>query len=137
MYSKAQTPYKWHEAAFKLAKLKIELFSTPFSEKAVDYLIKFKVNLFKVSSFEINDFKLIHKIAKTKKPIIISTGMSSLKEIKECNKIINKFHNKIMILHCVSGYPTQEKEANLNRILSLKKYFRNINMGYQIIQMIY
>ena len=52
--------------------------------------------------------------------------MSSLKEIKECIKIINKFHNKIMILHCVSGYPTQEKEANLNRILSLKKYFRNI-----------
>ena len=130
LYSKAQTPYKWHKAAFKLAKkLKIELFSTPFSEKAVDYLIKFKVNLFKVSSFEINDFKLIHKIAKTKKPIIISTGMSSLKEIKECIKIINKFHNKIMILHCVSGYPTQEKEANLNRILSLKKYFRNINIG--------
>ena len=58
LYSKAQTPYAWHYDAFKLAKkLKINLFSTPFSERTVDFLLKYNVKLFKISSFEINDFK--------------------------------------------------------------------------------
>ncbi len=130
LYSKAQTPFAWHHDAFKLAKkLKIDLFSTPFSERGVDFLLKYNVRLFKISSFEINDFKLIKKIAMTKKPIILSTGMASLGEINQCIKIIKKFHKKIILLHCVSGYPTLAKEANLNRILSLKKYFKNINLG--------
>lgn len=130
LYSKAQTPFKWHKDAFELAKkLKIEIFSTPFSERAVDLLIKFNVKLFKISSFEINDFKLIRKIAKTKKPVIISTGMASIKEIDECIKEVKKFHNKILLLHCVSGYPTPEKNANLKRIKSLQKRFKNITIG--------
>tara|TARA_B100000767_G_scaffold272602_2_gene300658 strand:+ start:3760 stop:4791 length:1032 start_codon:yes stop_codon:yes gene_type:complete len=130
LYSKAQTPYKWHHDAFKLAKkLNIELFSTPFSKRAVDFLLKKKVKLFKISSFEINDFNLVKKIASTKKPIILSTGMASLNEIRECVNIIKKFHNKIILLHCVSGYPTPDHEANLMRISSLKKYFKNINIG--------
>ncbi len=130
LYTKAQTPYKWHIDAFKLAKkLNIELFSTPFSKRAVDFLIKMRVKLFKISSFEINDFNLIKKIAKTRKPIILSTGMASLNEIKECVNEIKKFHSKIILLHCVSGYPTPDHEANLNRILSLKKCFKDINIG--------
>lgn len=130
LYSKAQTPYAWHKDAFSLAKrLKIELFSSPFSEKAVDFLQTFNVKLFKIASFEITDFKLIKKIAKTKKPIIVSTGMASLNEIKDCIKIINKYHNKIVLLHCVSGYPTPENEANLKRILTLKNKFKKINIG--------
>ena len=130
LYTKAQTPYKWHYDAFKLAKkLNVELFSTPFSSRAVDFLIKMNVKLFKISSFEINDFSLIRKIAKTRKPVILSTGMASLNEIKDCINEIQKFHKKIILLHCVSGYPTPNHEANLNRILSLKKYFKNINIG--------
>lgn len=130
LYSKAQTPYAWHKDAFSLAKkLKVELFSSPFSEKAVDFLQSFNVKLFKIASFEITDLKLIRKIAKTKKPIIISTGMASLKEIKECIRLINKYHNKIALLHCVSGYPTPESEANLKRILTLKNKFKKINIG--------
>ena len=105
------------------------MFSTPFSERAVNFLQKFKVKLFKISSFEINDFKLIKKIAKTKKPVIVSTGMASLKEIKECVKLIKKYHSKIIILHCVSGYPTDENQANLQRILTLKNYFKKFNIG--------
>ena len=78
LYSRAQTPYAWHKEAFALAKkLKIELFSSPFSEKAVDFLQSCNVKLFKIASFEINDLKLVHKIAKTKKPIIIATGRAS------------------------------------------------------------
>ena len=130
LYSKAQTPYAWHKEAFALAKkLKIELFSSPFSEKAVDFLQSFNVKLFKIASFEINDLKLVHKIAKTKKPIIISTGMASLNEIKECLKIINKYHNKIVLLHCVSGYPTPESQANLKRIITLRNSFKKLNVG--------
>ncbi len=130
LYSTAQTPYSWHKEAFALAKkLKIDLFSTPFSERGVDFLLKFKVKLFKISSFEINDVKLIKKVASTRKPVIISTGMASLNEIKRCVKLINKYHNKIIILHCVSGYPTLEKHANLRRILTLKKHFKKNNIG--------
>tara|TARA_B100000780_G_C21125595_1_gene456626 strand:+ start:5548 stop:6573 length:1026 start_codon:yes stop_codon:yes gene_type:complete len=130
LYSKAQTPYSWHKDAFVLAKeLKVELFSSPFSEKAVDFLQSFNVKLFKIASFEINDLRLVKKIAQTKKPVIVSTGMASLKEIKVCVKMINKYHNKIVLMHCVSGYPTPEKEANLKRILTLKNHFKKINIG--------
>ena len=130
LYSMAQTPYSWHKEAFTLAKkLKIHLFSTPFSERGVDFLLRFKVKLFKISSFEINDVKLIKKIASTRKPVIISTGMASLNDIKKCVKLINKYHNKIIILHCVSGYPTSEEQANLRRILTLKKHFKKNNIG--------
>jgi pseudaminic acid synthase len=130
LYSKAQTPYSWHKDAFTLAKkLKIELFSSPFSERAVDFLQTFNVKLFKIASFEINDLKLVKKIAQTKKPIIVSTGMASLYEIKECINLIKKYHNKVALLHCVSGYPTPESEANLKRILTLKNNFKNINIG--------
>lgn len=130
LYNKAQTPFKWHKDAFKLAKkLGIILFSTPFSTRAVDLLEKFNVKLYKISSFEITDFKLIERISKTKKPVIISTGMASIKEIKNCIKIISKYHKKILILHCVSGYPTGENESNLNRIKTLERKFKKYNIG--------
>ena len=122
IYQKAQTPYSWHKEAFKLAKkLGVQIFSTPFSTKAVDFLEKLKVKIYKISSFEITDFKLIKKIAATKKPVIVSTGMADLQEIKNCLKIISKYHSKIILLHCVSGYPTSEDQANLKRIIILKK----------------
>ena len=117
LYKKACTPFKWHADAFKIAKKfnKI-LFSSPFSIRAVNFLESFNVPLYKISSFEITDYKLIKYIASKKKPIIISTGMASLREIKQAIKIINQFHNKIIILHCVSGYPTKLKDTNLNKI---------------------
>lgn len=122
LYKKAKTPYSWHPDAFKLAKKKnISLFSTPFSEKAVDFLEKFNPPLYKISSFEITDLNLINKIAKTKKPVIISTGLSNIKEIKIAIKQIRKHHRKIAILHCVSGYPTPIEQINLKRINFLKK----------------
>jgi pseudaminic acid synthase len=130
LYSKAQTPYAWHKDAFSLAKkLKIELFSSPFSERAVDFLQSFNVKIFKVASFEITDLKLIKKIAMTKKPVIVSTGMASLNDIRKCLQMINRYHNKVVLLHCVSGYPTPESEANLKKIITLQKKFKKINIG--------
>lgn len=125
LYKKAQTPFSWHEDAFKLAKKNnIILFSTPFSERAVDLLEKFKVPIYKIASLEITDLNLIKCVAKTKKPIILSTGISNYKEIKMAIETIKKFHNKIILLHCVSGYPTPISEINLSRIKLLKDKFK-------------
>ena len=87
------------------------------------------MDLYKISSFEITDLNLINEISKTKKPIILSTGLSTISEIKKSLKIINKYHNKVIILHCVSEYPTKLINSNLNRIKELKKTFRNNMIG--------
>ena len=77
--------------AFALAKkLKTVIFSTPFSVRAVDFLEKFKVPIYKIASFEITDLKLINYIAKKRKPIIISTGTANQKEIDKAVKTIKK-----------------------------------------------
>ncbi len=130
LYSKAKTPLNWHKDAFKLAKkLNITLFSTPFSLRAVKFLESFNVKLYKISSFEITDLLLINAIAKTKKPIILSTGMASRKEIDQAINCIKKYHKKIIILHCVSGYPTKEENINLSRFVFMKKKYKDFNIG--------
>ena len=121
LYKQAQTPFKWHYDAFKIAKKnKIELFSTPFSIRALNFLKSFNPSIYKISSFELTDLNLINEIAKKRKPIIISTGLSIQKEITAAIKIIKKYHNKIIILYCVSGYPTPLKEINFQRIKRIK-----------------
>tara|TARA_B100001093_G_C26838675_1_gene1019531 strand:- start:1167 stop:2210 length:1044 start_codon:yes stop_codon:yes gene_type:complete len=130
LYQKAQTPFSWHADAFRLAKkLKVILFSSPFSKRAVDLLEKFNVPVYKIASFEITDVQLIKYISKTRKPIIMSTGMASIEEITNAIKVINKYHSKIVLLHCVSSYPTNEKDANIRTILKLKKIFKNCLVG--------
>ena len=130
LYNKAQTPYSWHKDAFNLAKkLNILLFSTPFSIRALNFLKKFNPKIYKISSFEITDFNLINEVAETKKPIVISTGGSSLKEVRSAIKIIEKYHKKIILMHCVSGYPTPISEANINSIKFLQKNFKNYFIG--------
>ncbi len=122
LYEDAQTKFEWHYDAFKLAKKNnIELFSTPFSLRALSFLKKFKPNLYKISSFELTDYNLVSEIAKLKKPIIISTGLSSINEIKSAIKLIRKFHNKIVLMYCVSGYPTPLNDIFFERIKTLKK----------------
>jgi pseudaminic acid synthase len=130
LYTEAHTPFSWHQQAFALAKKYNKvLFSSPFSIRAVDFLEKLNVSLYKIASFEITDFRLIDYIASKKKPIIISTGVSKIKDIINAIKIINKYHNKVIILHCVSGYPTKLKDTNLKRINLLKKAFKNNLIG--------
>lgn len=130
LYKRAHTPFKWHKDAFKLARqLNIPIFSSPFSKRAVDLLEKFNVPVYKIASFEITDVQLIKYISKTRKPIIMSTGMASIEEIANAIKVINKYHSKIVLLHCVSSYPTNEKDANIRTILKLKKIFKNCLVG--------
>lgn len=130
LYKKACTPYKWHHSAFKIAKKhKKIIFSSPFSIKAVDFLEKLNVPIYKIASFEITDYNLINYIASKKKPIIISTGMASLGEIKNAIKIIEKHHKKIIILHCVSNYPTRIEDMDLKKINFLKREFKKYHIG--------
>ena len=130
LYNKAHTPFDWHYDAFNLAtKNKINLFSTPFSKRGVELLESFDVPLYKISSFEIIDHKLIDIVAKTKKPLILSTGLSTIKEIKEAINIIRKHHSKIIILHCISEYPTKYENINFERINVLRKKFKNLPIG--------
>jgi pseudaminic acid synthase len=130
LYKKACTPFSWHEDAFKIAKkYKKIIFSTPFSLRAVDLLENLGCELYKIASFEITDLKLIRYIASKKKPIIISTGMASIQEIKNALNEIKKYHSKIIIMHCVSSYPTKLEEVNLNRLGQLKTLYKNCLVG--------
>ena len=130
LYKKTQTPFKWHREAFNLAKkINIPIFSTPFSIRAVDMLEKLKTPIYKIASFEITDLKLIKRIAKTRKPVIVSTGMASFNEINRAVNLIKKYHNNIILFYCVSGYPTPENEVNLLNIQLLKEKFPNTLIG--------
>lgn len=131
LYEEAKTPYDWHHDAFKIAKKKnIELFSTPFSINSFNFLKKFKPNLYKIASFELTDLNLIDHVAKEKKPIIISTGLSSIAEIKNAVKQIRKYHNKIIVMYCVSSYPALNIEIDFSRIKKLKKILNIKNIGF-------
>ncbi len=130
LYKKAHTPFEWHKDAFLLAKkIGIPIFSTPFSERALKFLIKLNPPLYKIASFEITDLNLIRCIAKQKKPIIISTGMATFKEIDRAIEEIKKFHNKIILLYCVSGYPTPESDSNVLTIETYKKKYKDYIIG--------
>tara|TARA_Y100001970_G_scaffold288661_1_gene416616 strand:+ start:2086 stop:3111 length:1026 start_codon:yes stop_codon:yes gene_type:complete len=126
LYNKAHTPLDWHKKLFSYAKkIGITIFSTPFDETAVDFLEKLKCPFYKVASFEMTDLPLIKKIASTKKPMIISTGMASVKQIELTYKTAkNNGAKNISLLYCVSNYPSEIKDFNLNNIKFLKKKFK-------------
>ena len=126
LYNKAQTPLKWHKELFKYGKnLGLKVFSTPYDETAVDFLEKLKCPIYKIASFEMTDLNLIKKVSKTKKPIIISTGMANLKEIETSVKVAKQNGAKdITLLYCVSNYPSSVDDFNLNNIKILKDKFK-------------
>ena len=101
----------------------VEFFSTPFDEESVDLLESIDVGIYKVASFDVVNHHLLNKISSTGKTIIMSVGMSNLDEIKNAYKILCAKTNNIALLHCVSAYPTNEKDANLSAIYKLKDSF--------------
>jgi len=108
-------------------KLGIDFISTPFDHAAVDYLNPL-VSFFKVSSSDITNIPLLKKISKKKKPIILSTGASSISEIKNALKVLKS--NKVILMHCILNYPTKNENAHLRMIKGLKKSFPNHLIGY-------
>ena len=126
MYKYASMPWEWQKKLFKLAKkIKIEIFSSPFDETAVDFLESINCSAYKIASAEINHIPLIEKIAKLKKPVIFSTGLAKENEIKTIINIFKKNkNNKIIILKCNSSYPAKIQESDLRNIEYLKKRFK-------------
>ncbi len=131
LYEKAQTPFEWHKELFNYAKkIKITCFSTPFDESAVDLLENLNCPFYKIASFEMNHIPLIKRVSQTKKPIIISTGMANLKEIDLAYRIAKKNGAKeIILLYCVSNYPSKISDFNFNNIKILKERY-NCKVGF-------
>jgi len=111
------------------AKIDIICFSTPFDTDSVDMLERIGNPIYKISSFHVTDLKLIEYVCQTKKPIIMSTGMSTIEEIDKAVELIKKYTKDFIIMHCVSCYPTEDEDVNLNVIPTLKNRY-NCPVGY-------
>ena len=126
LYKIAQTPKKWHYPIFNLCKqLNLICFSSVFDLNSLSFLEKLNCPAYKIASFENNHHPLIKKVAETKKPVIISTGMAKVDEIEEIIKIFKRCKNKnFALLKCTSAYPSDPQESNLLGIKKLKKEFK-------------
>lgn len=107
----------------------IEFMSTPFSIEASNFLNELGMKMFKVASSDLTFLPMIENIAKFDKPILLSTGASTMEEIHEAVNTIKKYHNKIIILHCTLCYPTKPEDDNLSVIQTLKKEFPDLKVG--------
>lgn len=125
LYKEAYTPWEWHKEIFERAKQKgMIAFSSPFDETAVDFLEELDVPLYKIASFENTDWPLLKKIAKTGKPVIMSTGVSSLADIDESVRILrNNGCKELVLLKCTSTYPSTPENTNLLTIPHLQQLF--------------
>lgn len=131
MLQKLELSAEKHEILINYCKEKnIEFLSTPFDCESIKLLVHFGLKILKIPSGEITNYPYLCEIAKTKKDIIMSTGMSSLSEVEAAVQIL-KTHGsgKITLLHCNSEYPTSMKDVNLNAMLTLKEKF-HLEVGY-------
>ena len=121
------------EGEYKLFKYveknKMIFLSTPFSRNAVDRLIKFGVSAFKIGSGEMSNFPLLDYVSKFKKPLIVSTGLHNIKQVKKTFSFLKKKNTKFALLHTTNIYPTQDKHLRLNSIIQLKNSFPNTVIG--------
>lgn len=126
LYTEAYTPWEWQPRLKAIAnELGMDLFSTPFDTTAIDFLEEIGVPAYKIASFELVDLPLIRRIARTGKPIIMSTGMATLAEIDEAVQTIHQVgNNQIALLKCTSAYPALPEEMNLRTLPHLAEAFQ-------------
>ncbi len=125
LYKEAHMPWEWHKPLFEKAKaLDITIFSSPFDFSSVELLESLNTPAYKIASFELVDLPLIAMVAKTGKPIIMSTGMATKEEIDEAVETARSNGcNDLVVLHCVSGYPAPPEEYNLRTLVDIESSF--------------
>jgi pseudaminic acid synthase len=130
LYGEAYTPWEWQPRLMEVAdNVGIDLFSTPFDETAVDFLEGIGVPAHKVASFENVDLPLLRKVARTGKPVIMSTGMATLAEIDEAVGTLREHGNReLALLKCTSAYPASAGQMHLRTIPHLAEAF-NVPVG--------
>ena len=130
LYQEAHTPWEWHEPLMKrAAELGMLCFSTPFDESAVDFLEKLNVPCYKIASFENTCMPLLKKVAKLKKPMIISTGMANLGELEETVRLVKaQGCEDLILLKCTSTYPATPENTNISTIPHMRELF-DVNVG--------
>lgn len=121
LYEEAHTPWAWHPALFERGRARgLTVFSTPFDVDAVARLEALDAPVYKIASFELGDLELIAAAAATGKPVILSTGMASEDEIATAVATARAAGDGgVVVLHCVSGYPTPPEDSNLRRLDAL------------------
>jgi len=125
LYDKAHTPWEWHADIFREArKLGIDVFSSPFDESAVDLLENLNVPAYKIASPEITHIPLLEKVARTGKPIVVSTGVADLNDIELALATLRKAGaTDIILLKCTTAYPAPIEESNLLTISDMISRF--------------
>ena len=134
MLKELELPYSWHSKLINYSKkIGIKFLSTPFDIESVNFLQKFKLDYIKIPSGEINNYLYLKFIGKLNKKIILSTGMSTLREIKQAVELIRKQgtpKKNITVLHCNTEYPTPFSDANIKAMLDIQNFLNNIRVGY-------
>jgi N,N'-diacetyllegionaminate synthase len=133
MLKKLEMPEAWHYELIKYAnECGIKFLSTGFDEDSIDFLDSLNIDLFKVPSGEITNKPYLEHIAKKGKPIVISTGMSNMQEIKDAVEVLQKHQiakNNITILHCNTEYPTPMQDVNLLAMNTIQNEL-GVQVGY-------
>lgn len=126
LYKEAFTPWEWHAAIFERAKnLGMLAFSSPFDETAVDFLEKLGAPFYKIASFENTDWPLLKRVAQTGKPVIMSTGVSTLAELDESVALLRQHGcTQLVLLKCTSTYPASPENSNVLTIPHMSSLFR-------------
>jgi len=115
---------QWQELKNRCDEQKIEFLSSPFSIEAVEFLEKVGVKRYKIPSGEVTNLPQLKVIAETKKPILLSSGMSTWEELDEAVETIQNFHNDITVLQCTSEYPCTYEHVGLNNMLEMKERYK-------------
>ncbi len=124
LYKKAYTPFDWFPKLKERAdRAGITFFATAFDKKGIDLLESIGVPFHKAASFELVDTILIEYMAEKGKPLILSTGMASEAEIEDALSVVRKYGNEVVLLKCVSSYPADLSDMNLNTIPDMRSRF--------------
>lgn len=124
------TESQYAELVDEIRKAGCITMSTPFDEKSVDTCVNLGIQIIKIASSDINDWVLIEKIAKTRKPVIVSTGGSSLKDIDDLVTFFENRNIPLAINHCISKYPSEKSELEVNQIDFLKNRYPGHVIGF-------